>query len=150
MLKENPRSRSGGDRRCMSLWNTQKGSDKAIKYVINAFVIIAVCWMSLFNFLGMAIGGNFYLTMPEFEGEILAGIVYFSWIFEPVYAVFRLTPWYKGRTAQVMTVIAIVVAIPAGFLAGYTTGWIAFAFIMPILFAAVLIYDELQREHEKY
>ena len=130
--------------------HTKKGSDKAIKYVINAFVIIAVCWMSLFNFLGMAIGGNFYLTMPELEEEILLGIVYFSWIFEPVYAVFRLTPWYKGRTAQVMTVIAIVVAIPAGFLAGYTTGWIAFAFIMPILFAAVLIYDELQREHEKY
>ncbi|MFR0584855.1 hypothetical protein [Lactobacillus porci] len=128
----------------------QKGSGKAIKYVINAFVIIAVCWMSLFNYLGMAIGGNFYLTMPELEEEILASIVYFSWIFGPVYAVFRLTPWYKGRAAQVMTVIAIVVAIPAGFLANYTTGWIAFAFIMPILFAAVLIYDELQREHGKY
>ena len=127
--------------------HAQKGSGKAIKYVINAFVIIAVCWMSLFNYLGMAIGGNFYLTMPELEEEILLGIVYFSWIFEPVYAVFRLTPWYKGRTAQV---IAIVVAIPAGFLAGYTTGWIAFAFIMPVLFAGVLIYDELQREHGKY
>ena len=116
---------------------------------INAFVIIAVCWMGLFNFLGMAIGGNFYLTMPELEEDILVGIIYFSWIFEPVYAVFRFTPWYKDRTAQVMTAVAIIVALPAGFLAGYTTGWTIFAFIMPILFAAVLIYDELQREHKK-
>ena len=49
-----------------------------------------------------------------------------------------------------MTAIALVAAIPAGFLAGYTTGWIAFAFIMPVLFTAALIYDELQREHGKY
>ena len=117
--------------------------------VVNVFVIIAVCWMGLFNFFGMAIGGNFYLTMPNLEENILVGIIYFSWIFEPIYAIFRFTPYCKGRASQVMTAIAIMVALPAGFLAGYTTGWTIFAFIMPILFAAVLIYDELQREHKK-
>ena len=64
--------------------HAQQGNGKAIKYAINAFVIIAICWMSLFNFLGMAIGGNFYLSMPELEEEILASIIYFSWIFGPV------------------------------------------------------------------
>lgn len=130
----------------------QKGNNKTIKYAINVFVIVAICWMCLFNFLGMSIGGNFYLTMPELKGSILEGIVLFSWIFTPVYAILRFAPWYKykRRSAQVMTAIAIAVTIPAGFLAGYTTGWIALAFIMPVLFTAALIYDELAREHGKY
>lgn len=128
----------------------QKGNNKTIKYAINVFVIVAICCMCLFNFLGMSIGGNFYLTMPEPKGSILEGIVLCSMIFTPVYAIFRFAPWYKRRTAQVLTAIAIAISIPAGFLAGYTTGWIALAFIMPVFFTAILIYDELQREHGKY
>lgn len=130
----------------------QKGNNKTIKYAINVFVIVAICWMCLFNFLGMSIGGNFYLTMPEPRASILEGIVLFSMIFTPVYAILRFAPWYKykRRAAQVLTAITIAFSIPAGFLAGYTTGWIALAFIMPVLFTAALIYDELAREHGKY
>lgn len=127
-------------------------NNKMIKYAINAFVIVAILWMDVFNFFGMSIGGNFYLSMPEPKASILEGIVLFSMIFMPVYALFRFLPWYKyrRRAAQVLTGIAIVVSIPAGFLAGYTTGQIVFTYIIPVLFTAVLIYDELAREHGKY